>query len=116
MSEDKKEARRRHGRTRQKRLDSAKAKGTHERKEWVRMVRFFGNHCVRCGKYDFMQKDHICPISKEGSHSITNIQPLCSRCNQMKGYWDIVDYRPSFCENHNLILPGEWEGDLEISS
>jgi len=91
-----------------RRMKAAKAKGDHTYAEWKMMVRFFDNHCVRCGKRDFVQCDHIVPVSEGGSNGMGNLQPLCALCNTMKGFWDIVDYRPGFCEKAGLTLPKEW--------
>ena len=37
------------------------------------------------GKLVLMTKDHIIPKSKGGSSKLSNLQPLCSKCNNKKG-------------------------------
>lgn len=61
----------------------------------------YNNICLACGKPetpgDKMTKltpDHIKPISKGGSDTPDNIQPLCLRCNIKKGNHHQTDYRP----------------------
>jgi len=106
--EEKQKMWKRRYKVRQARMKAAKAKGDHTQAEWKGMVRFFDNHCVRCGKQDFVQPDHIVPISEGGSNGMENLQPLCARCNTRKGFWDIVDYRPDFCKKMGLTMPKEW--------
>jgi 5-methylcytosine-specific restriction endonuclease McrA len=52
-------------------------------------------HCPYCGdtlKPGHYNYDHIKPLSRGGSCSITNMQVLCSRCNRRKGALDSVEY------------------------
>lgn len=68
------------GRTRQLREQSAP--GGHTDEEWNRLVARYGWMCLRCERTDLpLTKDHIIPLSLGGSHDISNIQPLCRRCN-----------------------------------
>lgn len=56
--------------------------------EWESLKKSFQYTCPSCGKNEPEIKltvDHIVPISKGGSNSISNIQPLCSKCNNLKG-------------------------------
>jgi len=92
---------------RRERLAQARAKGTHTKKQWSRMIDFFGSTCVRCGQEADVVKDHIIPIYQGGSDSIKNLQPLCWACNSSKGSEDI-DYRPVFCGQNGLAMPLEW--------
>jgi 5-methylcytosine-specific restriction endonuclease McrA len=39
-----------------------------------------------------LTKDHVVPLSKGGDNWITNLQPLCERCNNEKAD-EIIDYR-----------------------
>jgi hypothetical protein len=47
--------------------------------------RALGNTCLRCGRSDVpMTPDHVMPLSKGGSNTIENIQPLCGSCSSSK--------------------------------
>ena len=52
-----------------------------------------GNQCLCCGHSDIpMTADHIVPLSRGGTNDISNIQPLCLICNDIK-HAKTVDYR-----------------------
>lgn len=44
-----------------------------------------GKKCAKCGTDKRLQVDHIVPVSKGGSDSLTNLQVLCQPCNLKKG-------------------------------
>lgn len=48
--------------------------------------------CVRCGATRKLTADHVLPITRGGSSNISNIQPLCQRCNSSKSD-KYLDYR-----------------------
>jgi 5-methylcytosine-specific restriction endonuclease McrA len=62
-----------------------KIEGSHTEEEWELKKKISEYKCVYCGKIKKLTKDHIVPISKGGDDFITNIQPLCSKCNTTKG-------------------------------
>lgn len=70
--------------------------GDFTEEQWLTLCSFFSDRCPRCGrKVRLLTIDHIVPISWEGSSNyITNIQPLCGRCNSKKGDRSDTDYRP----------------------
>ena len=53
----------------------------------------YGNRCLRCGSEVDLTRDHVLPRSRGGSDAVANIQPLCRRCNSVKGVGE-TDYRP----------------------
>jgi len=96
--------------SRSQRMSLARKKGRHTAREWNDMKDFFGNTCVKCNGDSHMKgvvKNHIIPIYQGGSDGISNIQPLCSKCNASKGSEDI-DHRIPFCSTHNLEMDAEW--------
>lgn len=58
--------------------------GSHTLKEWKDLLEKCGYRCARCGTNKDITKDHIIPISNNGSNKIENIQPLCRSCNSRK--------------------------------
>ena len=61
--------------------------------EWHMVKNTYGNKCLRCGRSDVkLTMDHVIPLSVGGSHTIENIQPLCSSCNSWKNT-KTIDYR-----------------------
>jgi DnaD/phage-associated family protein len=96
--------------TRSQRLSEARKKGKHTKQEWEEMIDFFGNTCVRCygeSGLNGVVKDHIIPIYNGGSDGISNLQPLCAKCNASKGP-EMVDHRIEFCRSNGLEMPAEW--------
>ena len=77
-------------------LARARQRGSHTSKQWYAMQRHFRFRCVRCQKMPYpngrLTKDHILAVSLGGSDSLTNLQPLCSKCNSKKGI-QAIDYR-----------------------
>lgn len=69
--------------------------GTYTAAEWRSLIAHYGGKCLCCGRDDVaLTVDHVIPISKGGSNSIDNIQPLCLSCNSRK-FDKIADYRPT---------------------
>jgi 5-methylcytosine-specific restriction endonuclease McrA/endogenous inhibitor of DNA gyrase (YacG/DUF329 family) len=44
----------------------------------------WGGRCWMCGVADANQEDHVKPISKGGSHCLSNLRPICQKCNTRK--------------------------------
>lgn len=64
------------------------SEGSFTRQEWKTLCARFANRCLCCGDHSSDSKltvDHVVPVSKGGSSYISNIQPLCLRCNTKKG-------------------------------
>ena len=41
--------------------------------------------CIKCGRKENLEYDHIIPVSKGGSNTVRNLQLLCESCNREKG-------------------------------
>jgi 5-methylcytosine-specific restriction endonuclease McrA len=67
-----------------------------------------GNRCMVCGRKVYrISADHIVPSGMEGStNDLTNLQPLCTGCNNRKGR-RVKDYRPDKGEFIRQLLQGE---------
>lgn len=62
--------------------------------EWKSLLERYNNTCLCCRRNDVkLTADHVIPLSKGGSNSIDNIQPLCKSCNSKK-HAKHIDYRP----------------------
>lgn len=53
--------------------------------QWREIKEAYDNRCVYCGrKMKRLSQDHIIPLSKGGSHTVSNVVPACLRCNITK--------------------------------
>ena len=69
------------------------AEGSFTAEEFEALCEEYGNICLRCGDKDApLTPDHVIPLFLGGSNWISNIQPLCRRCNSQK-LIKIIDYR-----------------------
>lgn len=79
--------------------------------EWMELKKRYGSRCLTCGK-DASQRtigmDHITPLSKGGSNTIDNIQPMCRKCNGAKStpWYKMLNYRELIrCIETGEVLP-----------
>lgn len=76
---------------RRNRLEAAV--GTFTTAEWLDILKKSGNRCLVPGcTNDDITVDHVVPISKGGSNTADNLQPLCRHHNAVK-HDKIMDYR-----------------------
>ena len=69
------------------------SRGNFTAKEFEELCENYGNKCLRCDSMGVvLEADHVVPLTKRGSDSIANIQPLCGTCNRSK-FVKIIDYR-----------------------
>jgi 5-methylcytosine-specific restriction endonuclease McrA len=68
------------------------AEGTFTEAEWISALEKYGCKCLRCGSSENLTRDHVIPLSRGGTNTIDNIQPLCISCNSWK-HTKIIDYR-----------------------
>lgn len=69
--------------------------GRYTAEEWEALKRFYGYHCLCCGRCEpeiKLEVDHVIPVHLGGPNTIDNLQPLCGFCNRSKGV-DTTDYR-----------------------
>jgi len=60
--------------------------GTLIEKDWNDVLEKHNFACVICGtNQDKLAIDHIIPVSRGGTNTPDNIQPLCKSCNSRKG-------------------------------
>jgi 5-methylcytosine-specific restriction endonuclease McrA len=72
------------------------APGPHYTKsEFRHLCTQYNNRCLRCRRQLPSTADHVIPLSSGGSGAISNIQPLCRRCNGRKSL-NTTDYRPRY--------------------
>lgn len=57
-----------------------------------KVFRKHGKTCLCCGANKDISLDHIVPVNRGGKNEISNLQPLCRKCNSSKGT-KIIDYR-----------------------
>ena len=60
--------------------------------EWIHLCLHYQNVCLACGQAKELGMDHVIPLSDDGAHDISNIQPLCWDCHKKKGVRR-TDYR-----------------------
>lgn len=53
--------------------------------QWEEIKTAYGYRCVYCGrKLKRLSQDHITPLARGGSHTVSNVVPACLPCNRKK--------------------------------
>ena len=74
------------------RIKNATGRGV-TKMQWEEIMSKYGYRCVCCHTNEKVGRDHIIPLCNSGPHDVTNVQPLCPKCNSAKGT-KTIDYRP----------------------
>lgn len=76
-------------------MESARALGRHTDAEWYALIRRSPKQCRYCDVPLHLfntVKDHKTPVSRGGSDSIDNLEPICWECNASKGSKTAEEY------------------------
>lgn len=76
-----------------RRTRKTNAGGAYTLSEWATLCAEYAHRCLCCGAQKPLTADHVIPVSRGGTSSIGNLQPLCLSCNLRKGQKN-TDYRP----------------------
>ena len=65
---------------------------------WKNRINDFQGLCVYCHSFvgNSAHMDHVKPLSRGGTHVITNVVPACEFCNKSKGAKNVLDWKPYF--------------------
>lgn len=80
---------------RMRRLRERGATGSHTLTQFRLLCQKYEYRCLCCGQQEpsiKLEADHVLPLSRGGTDDISNIQPLCGRCNRKK-FTKHIDYR-----------------------
>jgi 5-methylcytosine-specific restriction endonuclease McrA len=82
--------------------------------DWKKSLIHFGDKCAYCGKKSnkTLHQEHIIPLSKGGSNTITNVIPACESCNLSKNDSLLEDWYPKrfFYSKERELKIFEWMG------
>jgi len=78
------------------RARSRGAPGRFTKRQWAKLKELCNHRCVMCGRKKKLCRDHVIPLTHpDTTNWISNIQPLCKKCNSTKRDVDRTDYRPA---------------------
>jgi 5-methylcytosine-specific restriction endonuclease McrA len=85
---------------RKRRAAKHASRGNFTVQEFKELCESYGSICLACGDTEaVLEAEHVVPLTRGGSDSISNIQPLCGSCNGKKVV-HIIDCRL----NTNILL------------
>lgn len=59
--------------------------GTLTARLWMIMLQMYERQCAYCMEtFEYLEQDHVVPLSKGGKHTISNVVPACLECNRAK--------------------------------
>jgi len=70
-----------------RRARERKAEGAFSQEEWRNLLIKHKNRCAFCKLEIKLTVDHILSLARGGTNYISNIQPLCMKCNLKKGIY-----------------------------
>ena len=61
--------------------------------QWEERVTEFNGYCVYCLKsMNVITQDHMTPLTRSGSHTLSNVIPSCPSCNSKKNKKTLLEY------------------------
>jgi 5-methylcytosine-specific restriction endonuclease McrA len=71
----------------------AGATGSYTWAEVMHIYLAIGKRCAYCGRTgQEIESDHVIPLSRGGSNSLTNVVPACKSCNSSKNAWTLAEW------------------------
>lgn len=76
-------------------------------RDWRRLLLQYRYACAYCGEpANDLQREHVVPLARGGTHGVGNIVPSCPTCNYAKKDKFVVEWRrPSYTRLRERWLP-----------
>lgn len=77
--------------------------------DFMRIARKFGYCCAYCGtKPERLDPDHVVPLSRGGSNTLSNLLPSCPKCNGDKGALTLTEWEASRARRGKPPVQTSW--------
>lgn len=88
--------------------------GTHTWTEWTTVLARFEGRCAYCEQEGRLGKEHVLPLARGGTNYISNLLPVCQRCNNRKRHRTLWEWSAVLAKRGLAGTRKTWWADSDV--